>query len=105
MIRKSLHREYYHAIHDEAELAGFLKVEHLGRCVDALRQSLMCSADVSVVVWQRSNDTGRIHAHTDVAHTCRDFDRIREWAWRNRAVKEFDPDVRVEDDIGVPEIH
>jgi hypothetical protein len=96
-IRKALHPEYYGAIHDDAQLAGFLKPSHVAGCVDALRQALECGADVGVLVWQRDGGAGLARPRTEVAHTCRDFGRVQEWARRNRAVKEFDFDVKGDD--------
>ena len=104
-IRKALHRDYYGRLHDDAQLAGFLGAGHVAGCVDALRQALMCAADVGVVVWQWDEDRKRVSPRTDVAHTCRDFDRIRDWGRRNRAVRDFDLNVRVEDGIVIKEIH
>jgi len=104
MIRKALYPEYYRKLFDEAQLAGFLGREHIGHCVDALRQSLMCSSDVSVIVWQWEKETQRVHPQAEVVHTCRNFDKIRDWGLKNRAVMDFDFDVLVEDDIVVPEI-
>ena len=66
-------------------------VKHLNHCLNTLRQSLMCHSDISVDVWQwfeHTDDmpdpfdelTSASFASTNVAHTCRNFDKIRDWA-------------------------
>ncbi|KAG6856702.1 hypothetical protein H0H87_001491, partial [Tephrocybe sp. NHM501043] len=86
MIRKALHPvwspDYYppDPREDEEEHQG-----HLGHCVNSLRQSLQCNADISPIIW-RKLENGRILPRFDIVHTCRDFDRIREWGLGHRTV-------------------
>ena len=95
MIRKALSPDYYppmthghgHGHHnnsggeDQDHLLGFKHTDH---CIDALRQSIMCSADISPYVWRPDNATGKLRPDNRVVHTCRNFERIWEWAWDNR---------------------
>ncbi|KAJ7124649.1 hypothetical protein C8R43DRAFT_1147370 [Mycena crocata] len=53
---------------------------HLRHCVGAIRQAVMCYADVTPVVWQWSTKYNEAEQRDDVLHTCRDFDRIKGWA-------------------------
>ncbi|KAF7334528.1 hypothetical protein MVEN_02282600 [Mycena venus] len=53
---------------------------HLRHCVGAIRQALMCYADLSPVVWQWSARYKEAEQRDDILHTCRDFDRIQSWA-------------------------
>ncbi|KAJ7906204.1 hypothetical protein B0H13DRAFT_1619603 [Mycena leptocephala] len=53
---------------------------HLRHCVGAIRQALMCYADISPVVWQWSAQYKEAEQRDDIMHTCRDFDKIQEWA-------------------------
>ena len=85
MIRKALSPEYYPqmapGLHGEDDhLLGFKHTDH---CIDAIRQSLMCSADVSPFVW-RPDAMNRLRPEGKVMHTCRNFEKIWEWAWDNR---------------------
>ena len=77
------------------ELMG---MEHLSHCLDALRQSLMCSADVTPLPWAWDAAAGEAKEVAEVQHTCRDFDAIRAWAKENRLTK-FDRKTFVEDDL------
>lgn len=97
MIRKALHPEYYKPHTpgpnpgDQDELLG---PDHIDHCVDAIRQSLMCTADVSVLVWTWNKKKKMNMEVGQIAHTCRKFDKIQEWA-RERAIYDgFDPAYR-----------
>ncbi|KIH91993.1 hypothetical protein SPBR_09083 [Sporothrix brasiliensis 5110] len=72
MVRKALHPEYYEphtpGLHtgDEDELLGPHHIEH---CIDAIRQSLMCSADISSLTWSWDEDRHRHMERGTVLHT------------------------------------
>lgn len=58
----------------------------------------MCAADTSVYTWEWRED---IQLHVNVVknpHTCRNFDKIREWATVNTIRKYFDGEYRVMND-------
>ncbi|KAL4982440.1 hypothetical protein BDW68DRAFT_195347 [Aspergillus falconensis] len=59
--------------------------QHLDHCSESLRQSLMCSSDVSTIHWVWSGKHHRWQADGRVAHTCRDFAAIRDWAFERTA--------------------
>ncbi|KAL4928133.1 oxidase ustYa family protein [Aspergillus undulatus] len=59
--------------------------DHLDHCSESLRQSLMCSSDVSTINWVWSDEQHRWQADGRVAHTCRDFEAIRGWAFERTA--------------------
>lgn len=81
MIRKALSPDYYPQVtpgqDGEDELLGF---HHINHCVDAIRQSLMCTVDLTPLVWQWSDERQMLVEKATVVHTCRNFDRIRDWA-------------------------
>lgn len=62
-----------------------------GHCIDQLRQSIMCSGDLTPVtlrrVWIEHPHRSVLLGETERTHTCRDFEAIREWATR-RGVEE-----------------
>ncbi|KAF9740465.1 hypothetical protein PMIN06_012999 [Paraphaeosphaeria minitans] len=76
-----------------------LAMKHLDHCVDSIRQSLMCSADVTPLpyVWWRKYN--QLMPTTAVTHTCRDFEAIRDWAKEHRAGK-VDEHTQVHDPLG-----
>lgn len=51
--------------------------------INTLRQSLMCSADVTPNVWQVKANVSQIQFNT--LHTCRDFEGIQKWASEHRS--------------------
>jgi len=106
-VRKGLSPEYY-----TDPVAGTLAgvkledwPEHLSHCLDGIRQSLMCSADISLVVWQWIESQETASPRMDVIHSCRNYDKIADWAKAHKWQREFDLTVHVEDDIEIPIIH
>ncbi|KAK0509232.1 hypothetical protein JMJ35_008603 [Cladonia borealis] len=99
-IRKGLYPDHYPSIrpgpNGEDEVFGR---EHLDHCVDSIRQSLMCSADISPITWTWSEKQQGAKAQAEVLHTCRDYGRLRDWALGRQLLAPFDPSVYVEDNL------
>ena len=93
MIRKRLYSKKEYAPDDE-----LMGIEHLEHCYDALRQSLMCSADITPLPWRWVEEMQEAKEVAQVAHTCRDFEAVRGWAKKN-AVAHFDRKTYVPDDL------
>ena len=93
MLRKRLYTN--ETFDRKDELMG---MDHLEHCVDAIRQSLMCASDITPNTWTWVEADHEAKAVANVAHTCRDFEQIREWAKRNHA-KHFDQHTYVYDDL------
>ncbi|PSR84222.1 hypothetical protein PHLCEN_2v5510 [Hermanssonia centrifuga] len=101
VMRKALRADYY-ADPETGDIGNIVKNElhgHLDHCVDMLRQALMCSADISPLVWQWSEKARIAKPASDVMHTCRNFDNIVEWAKTNRIKHHFDTTARIEDTV------
>ncbi|PMD46911.1 hypothetical protein L207DRAFT_551790 [Hyaloscypha variabilis F] len=63
---------------------------HADHCLDALREQLMCTADIGVLPYVRVKDKGRAYPDFPAApHMCRNFDDIREWARDAQLGKEW----------------
>ncbi|KAG9195013.1 hypothetical protein G6011_00133 [Alternaria panax] len=63
---------------------------HWDHCVDALRQSLMCQADIAPVSFHVNIPFNRgIFPRLATTHTCRNFTKVQQWAKAHQA-PEFD---------------
>lgn len=93
MLRKRLYDKTDYP--PDHELMG---IEHLEHCYDALRQSLMCSVDVTPLPWRWVEEVQESKEVARVAHTCRDFEAVRSWANKNK-VAHFDRKTYVPDDL------
>lgn len=71
-IRKSLDPEAY----PDHDWTG----QHRRHCVGILRQAVMCNGDISMDVVQWSEKLQMMLPRPDVLHSCRNFERIRDWA-------------------------
>jgi hypothetical protein len=78
-LRKNLRPDYYAGKADASKVKDVaVGIEHLDHCVESLRQSLICNADISPVRWELTEK--KEWATTTTDHICRDWDRITEWA-------------------------
>lgn len=64
----------------------------MNHCVDALREKLMCGADIGVVPWVWSSSPHHVtQPHFIRQHQCHDFETVRNWA-RDRQVERVTQD-------------
>ncbi|CEJ81060.1 hypothetical protein VHEMI01211 [[Torrubiella] hemipterigena] len=77
MVRKALHVDYY-GINEEDPHPHKMHIEH---CIDALRESIMCRAELTFIPMEFNTKyrTGR-PAFVAKEHTCRNFEKILDWA-------------------------
>lgn len=54
---------------------------NLDHCLDQLRQYVMCAGDMTPIPTKYYPGKGRNYVLSDVPHTCRNFDKLREWQW------------------------
>ncbi|KAG4438913.1 hypothetical protein IFR05_005593 [Cadophora sp. M221] len=104
LLRKSLYQEPPNSTSPRFSNSTTdpLSLLHLEHCVDALRQAVMCSVDTTPHpwVWSEGEDgeVGQVKEVASIAHTCRDFDSVREWA-RPRAPKFWNKFINVPDPL------
>lgn len=54
---------------------------HIDHCLDALREQLMCTADIGILPYIRVKGKDRSYPDFPAApHMCRNFEDIRSWA-------------------------
>ncbi|ETS85646.1 hypothetical protein PFICI_03671 [Pestalotiopsis fici W106-1] len=104
-IRKALHPDYYTVSSqpDPNDDGGVLEPHHIDHCVDTIRQSLMCNADISPLTWMWDDERAKILAKGTIVHTCRRFDKIQEWASRYNYGKMMDSTQKAVNDPLDPE--
>ncbi|TKW55738.1 hypothetical protein CTA1_10646 [Colletotrichum tanaceti] len=94
LLRKSLYKDKPWPTDPDDPMS----IMHLEHCVDALRQAVMCSVDVTPHPWTWKDGENKEVA--DVMHTCRNFDAIREWArTRNVFERGWNKSIRVADPL------
>jgi hypothetical protein len=55
-------------------------VLHRDHCIDAIRQSLMCHADLTPIPSRWFEGLGQSYIDTNRPHVCRNWSKIRSWA-------------------------
>ncbi|KAJ7068596.1 hypothetical protein C8F01DRAFT_1336806 [Mycena amicta] len=82
-----------HQLHPERGYPSYPQ-SHIRHCIGAIRQALMCYADVTPVVMQWSDAAGQAIQRDDIVHQCRDYSKIKHWADEHR-MKRPAPDLSV----------
>ncbi|KAF1978171.1 hypothetical protein BU23DRAFT_577611 [Bimuria novae-zelandiae CBS 107.79] len=83
----------------QGEMPDMYSLHHMDHCIDSLRQSLMCSSDITPIPYAWYPKYNQVLPTTGVPHTCRDFDAIREWA-KERYTDQMELKVRMDDPLG-----
>ncbi|MCJ1355240.1 MAG: hypothetical protein MMC33_005231 [Icmadophila ericetorum] len=74
-IRRLFYPEYYVV----PESANEAKMIHFGHCIEQIRQYVMCAGDMTAYGTRYYASVDRNYADSDVTHTCRNFEKLREW--------------------------
>jgi len=84
LLRKNLHHEYYYKtdISFTSSKQETFKT-HVDHCIEIIRQSLMCSADVGIVTYEWVRGFKVPYPNFNTKHQCRNFDKILAWAYEN----------------------
>ncbi|KAJ3493773.1 hypothetical protein NLG97_g4517 [Lecanicillium saksenae] len=63
---------------------------HMEHCYEQLRQSLQCTSDLATITWQWSRKQNRFLGNVHSMHTCKKWDKIHDWAVKNKAEQDLD---------------
>ncbi|KAI9640574.1 hypothetical protein NHQ30_010872 [Ciborinia camelliae] len=74
IIREHVYREFYP---DQHSLT--LQRQHVDHCIDTLRQTAMCHADISLLTYTWIDDYRWPWPNFDIAHECRSWEKVLEW--------------------------
>ncbi|PCG89450.1 hypothetical protein PENOC_106480 [Penicillium occitanis (nom. inval.)] len=64
--------------------------DHLDHCIEMLRQTLMCNADIGIIVHEWVEHYPRPYPNFNTWHQCRNFDDIMDWI-RGRHIPQKPP--------------
>ncbi|KAF1365565.1 hypothetical protein EJ07DRAFT_95628, partial [Lizonia empirigonia] len=79
-IRKSFYlRRYNITLLRPDGTVNYLPWLYVDHCIESIRQSLMCNADVTPMHYEWSDDIKSVVPKITVTHTCRDFEEIQKW--------------------------
>lgn len=68
---------------------------HLAHCINSIRESLMCSVDITPNILYFDERVNKTVPAFDVFHECGDFNAIREWGLSHHLAGGFDASVHV----------
>ncbi|KAG2144906.1 hypothetical protein BD769DRAFT_1382764 [Suillus cothurnatus] len=75
---------------------------HLDDCVELIRQSIMCNAEVVVITWDWVKNHTKPYPNFNTRHACRKFENVMDWAVQHADRSEV---ARMEDTIDLPFPH
>ncbi|KAG5915915.1 hypothetical protein E4U42_007877 [Claviceps africana] len=89
------------AVYDRVDWTNrdeYLAIDHLDHCIDSLRQSLQCNADITPITWIWSDQRNRALKEARMIHTSLDFEAIRDWGEEHEMKIPFDFTAKVNND-------
>ncbi|KZT37787.1 hypothetical protein SISSUDRAFT_819927 [Sistotremastrum suecicum HHB10207 ss-3] len=90
-IRRALSPERYGPqMHTAPIIPGGPPFDHVDHCLNILRESVVCNADITPNVFQWNEEKKQIFPHFDSVHTCRNWESIMEWARGRKLLETFD---------------
>ncbi|KAG1820566.1 uncharacterized protein BJ212DRAFT_1297934 [Suillus subaureus] len=75
---------------------------HLDDCIELIRQSIMCNAEVVMITWDWVKNHSKPYPNFNTRHACRKFDNVMDWAVQHADRSEV---TRMEDTIDLPFPH
>lgn len=83
-IRRGIYLDFYPQ--DDTEIFW----PHIEHCLDTIRQSIMCHADMTPIpeAYTEFKPDGHLEPIFQIEHTCRDFEAIQRWAKGRDALDE-----------------
>ncbi|KAK3349067.1 hypothetical protein B0T25DRAFT_623934 [Lasiosphaeria hispida] len=57
---------------------------HIDHCIETVRKAIMCTADVTPVLFTKDPHEPSGRSDFNIKKKCRDFARVQEWAWQNQ---------------------
>jgi len=99
LLRKAIWRDYYpealDMLTDGTANRTSPKALHIDHCINAIREALMCSSDVTPITFHYvSDEDHHVFPNLAATHTCRDFDAIKDWA-KTRQIEEWKMDIHL----------
>ncbi|KAK0510644.1 hypothetical protein JMJ35_007076 [Cladonia borealis] len=85
-VRREVYSDYYFG---PTESRHPLRWVHIAHCLDIIRQSLMCSVSVDLITSNWVETQKSPYPDFNVAHQCRDFDAIMQWAQEQQADAQY----------------
>ncbi|KAK4158739.1 hypothetical protein QBC43DRAFT_223636 [Cladorrhinum sp. PSN259] len=77
---KRIHQSQYPEHYPDLKAEGELDPDHLGHCLEILREGILCNADVTVNTYHWDpNRPGRFKGNRGGARKCTDWDGISAW--------------------------
>lgn len=89
LLRKLVYPDVYEMDLTSGSEEAEDNIYHMEHCYEQLRQSIQCASDIGTIYWEWSPEKEKMFGNLKTTHTCKDFDKIREWAVAHQLKEEF----------------
>ncbi|EOA80854.1 uncharacterized protein SETTUDRAFT_100702, partial [Exserohilum turcica Et28A] len=80
-LRKSFYpRRYNITLLKPDGMVNYVPWLHVDHCIESIRQSLMCNADVTPMHYEWNDEIKSVVPKITITHVCRNFEKIKKWA-------------------------
>jgi hypothetical protein len=86
MVRRYTYLDTYDTVPEDFHHDPAIMRSHVDHCIEALRISLMCASDVTLLLLELDNSQRGEHANFNNHRKCRNYDKVREWNVRNAVI-------------------
>ncbi|KAG2127965.1 hypothetical protein DEU56DRAFT_915576 [Suillus clintonianus] len=102
LLRKSSWLEYYGPTDPSFQDAPEVVRMHLDHCIEMIRQTIMCNADVTMITWDWVQGHKIPYPNFNTRHQCRDYEKILDWASMHAVHIDKSEVGRFEDTVDLP---
>lgn len=95
-LRKAMYPDVFNVDFTSGTEKANAHLEHLEHCYDQLRQSLMCHADIATIYFEWIPEKEAITGNPATTHTCKNYDKVIEWARAHTLKGSMDTSIHVE---------
>lgn len=90
MLRKLTYPDVYKIDLTSGSEEAADNIYHMEHCYEQVRQSLQCASDIGTIYWEWSEKKQKMVGNVHSTHTCKNFDKIRDWAVKHKAETDLD---------------
>ncbi|KAG2063641.1 hypothetical protein BDR04DRAFT_1062618 [Suillus decipiens] len=102
LLRKSSWREHYAPTDISFQDKPRVIRMHLDHCIEMIRQTIMCNADVTLITWDWVEGHDIPYPNFNTLHQCRDYEKILDWSTKHAMHIPVSEITRFEDTVDMP---
>ncbi|KAG1768902.1 hypothetical protein EV702DRAFT_979146, partial [Suillus placidus] len=102
LLRKASWLEYYESTDRSFQATPEMVRLHFDHCIEMIRQSIMCNADVTMITWYWVQGHTVPYPNFNTRHRCRNFEKIIDWSVEHAIHIDESEVTRLKDTVDLP---